>query len=194
MKYKIGIFGSAAGDYKQAVDKATQLGQALQAYADKVVIITGACSGVPYIVASVAAAGGVEVWGYSPAVNEERQRLLHPEDDIAIYSRIIYIPEDFEFRDNVNVCHKYRNVTSTSNCDAGIIISGRWGTLNEFTNLTDMSKTVGVLTGTGGAADILPELTQKLPKKGSAPILFESDPVQMAEKLLTSLSEATVTA
>ena len=60
---------------------------------------------------------------------------------------------------------KYRNVSSTANCDAGIIISGRWGTMNEFTNLYDMGKVIGILTETSGVADEIKNLSKKINKE-----------------------------
>lgn len=61
--------------------------------------------------------------------------------------------------------YNYHNVLTTAACDAGIIIAGRWGSMNEFTNLYDMGKVIGVLTGTGGIADELPQLLKKISKK-----------------------------
>lgn len=66
--------------------------------------------------------------------------LLHDKkitngDDVSKYAKVFYIPKDFASQYDLQVCRKYRNVTSTANCDAGIIISGRWGTMNEFTKM-----------------------------------------------------------
>lgn len=90
----------------------------------------------------------------------EKTKELLPAADTTIFDRLIFIPKDYEFTKNKQVSLKYRNVTSTASCDAGIIISGRWGSLNEFTNLYDMGKIIGVLIGTGGVADELEELNK----------------------------------
>ncbi len=82
---------------------------------------------------------------------------------------------------------KYRNVILTGTCDTGIIISGGWGTLNEFTNLLDQKQLVGVLTGTAGVADELPALSQKLSKEGQGTVIFESDPNILVDKLIHCL-------
>lgn len=60
---------------------------------------------------------------------------------------------------------KYRNVVSTIHADAGSIISGGWGSLNEFTNLLYDGKPIGILAGTGGVADELPEWFPRQRKK-----------------------------
>lgn len=161
MKYKVGIYGSATGDMQDVMPKALELGKVLRNYKDEVILITGACPGMPYAVVSEAAKSKIEVWGFSSTLNEKTQRVEYPDDDLSAYKKMIYVPADFPGADNERVCKKYRNVVSTSNCDAGIIISGRWGSLNEFTNLIDMRKVVGVYTETGGIADELPALSKK---------------------------------
>ncbi|MBW3569176.1 hypothetical protein KY385_03560 [Candidatus Parcubacteria bacterium] len=188
MKYKIGVYGSSAGDMDKVMPKALELGRILQKYADKVILITGACPGLPFAVISEAAKGNVEVWGFSSSVDVASQRTEYPDDDLTIYSKITYVPANFPGADSDRVCKKYRNVVSTSNCDAGIIISGRWGSLNEFTNLLDMQKVVGVLTGTSGIADELPELSKKISKPGQGQIIFESDPKKLVKKILATMN------
>ncbi len=188
MRYKIGIFGSSAGDLvKSTVEKAKNLGQVLSMY--DVIVITGACSGLPYEVALNAVRCGVTVWGYSPADNLKGQKLFAPTDDLSIYKKLFYVPKTFPFLANPYVCKKYRNVISTANCDAGIIISGRWGTMNEFTNLFDMGKVIGVLTKTGGIADELKTLNRKIHKTSRAKIIFGSSPKKLVDKVMDELKK-----
>ncbi len=186
--YKIGIFGSderSEGDplldrqgnvYKFAKEFGEELSKL------KATIITGACSGIPYSVAYEAHRHGCDVIGYSPEPDINGQKLFTPKDDLTIYKEIKFTPKSFEFASNRQVCKKYRNVISTANCDAGIIISGRWGTMNEFTNLYDMGKVIGVLIGTGGIADELPSLSKKINKKSRAKVLFDSSPKILIQK------------
>ncbi len=187
MKYKIGVFGSSAGDMTEVMPKAMEVGKVLGKYADSVIIITGACSGLPYAVAKTAADNGVEIWGFSSEIDIEKQKLRDPEDDHSIYTKLQFVPEDYPFVSNQRASMKYRNVISTASCDAGIIISGRWGSLNEFTNLIDQQKIVGVLTGTGGIADELPTLSQKISKEGQGEIIFDDDPEKLIEKIFVAL-------
>jgi len=188
MKYKIGVFGSAAADQPAvAVEAATEIGRVLGEYAHKVIIITGGSGGLPYFAAAEAAKAGTEIWGFSPVSNKAEQQDFAPSSNMDIYTKLQFTPEDTPFRNALQARMKYRNVLSTFNCDAGIIISGQWGSLNEFTNLIDMGKTVGVLTGTGGIADELPALTQKISKPNQGKVIFDSDPKTLVEKLLASL-------
>lgn len=186
MKYKIGVFGSAVDEGNIVNKKAHKLGQVLSK--QNLIVVTGACTGVPYEIAREAFRNGAEVWGYSPVLNINEQKKFTPNDDLSIYKKIIYIPKSFEFFSSLEVSKKYRNVISTANCDAGIIISGRWGTMNEFTNLYDLGKIIGVLTGTGGIADELPTLCKKINKKSKAKVFFSNSPNDLVNKVLKELN------
>lgn len=187
IKYKIGVFSSSEGDMDKIIPKAQLLGEVLGK--EKVIVITGACAGLPYEVALIAKENGAEIWGYSQAIDIEKQREFVNHDP-SIYNKIFYIPKNYEFSSSRFITQKYRNVSSTANCDAGIIISGRWGTANEFTNLHDMGKVIGVLTGTGGFADELPSLIKKLHKPGrGSTMIFDNDPKSLVRKVLVELNK-----
>lgn len=188
-KFKIGVFGSAGGEeeIEKASPKAETIGEVL-GKSDSVVI-TGACAGLPYVAAVAAKKNGAEVWGFSPALNFSQQEAMTPGDDNSIYNKLVYVPEDFEFKDDDLVCRKYRNVISTATCDAGIIIAGRWGTMHEFCSLFDFGKVIGVLTGTGGIADEMPELTKKISKESKARVIFESKPEKLAQLVIAELQK-----
>src|SRR3989344_2762581 len=183
MQYKIGVFGSAVKEKDEVIAKAKALGQALGRRQD-IIIINGACTGLPYITSYEAAKAGREVWGFSPEIDLANQKLFTPNEDMSIYTKLVYVPKDFLFAGNPMARKKYRNVISTASCDAGIIISGRWGTMNEFTNLFDMGKVIGVLTGTGGIADELELLNQKVHKPGKAIVYFSRDPKELVKLVI----------
>lgn len=187
MKYKIGIFASSAGDMAMVTPKALELGRVLGKHADSIIVVTGAGAGMPYEIAKVAASHGVEVWGYSDSFDLDDHKNNYPEHDLSIYDQLVYVPREFSTL-SYRACKKFRNVRSTGDCDSGIIISGRWGTLNEFTNMIDQQKLVGVLTGTGGIADELPELARKISKEGQGEIIFENNPKTLIEKILSNLA------
>jgi predicted Rossmann-fold nucleotide-binding protein len=189
MKYKIGIFGSSGGDMNLIKPKVTELGNTLGNYANSIVIVTGAGAGMPYDIASIAASHGVEVIGYSDSFDLEDHKRNYPDHNLEIYSQLVYVPPSFlglSFRAR----KKLRNVISTGDCDSCVIVSGRWGTLNEFTNMIDQQKLVGVLTGTDGIADMLPELSRKISKEGQGEIIFDNNPNKLIEKVLTTLKTA----
>lgn len=197
MSYKIGVYGSSVSEGAQAEALGKALGDALATRG--CTIITGACSGMPYVVAHEAAQQGAPVWGFTPAINAEEHQRAYPRDDASIYTRLVYVPQNYaelfvkqpasaalDWSERL----KYRNVISTINCDAGIIISGSWGTLNEFTNLIYEGKPIGVLTGTGGLADQLPDWFSRLRKKSDSVVLFESDPQRLMEMVIGELENS----
>lgn len=198
MKYKIGVFGSAVEDNKKALEQAIKLGEELGKYKN-IIIITGGSKGLPYIVAQEASKNGVDVWGFTPEIDLKHQKMVYPENNPAIFAKLLFVPTYFrklffvkkndKFECERFARQNYRNVISTANCDAGIIISGRWGTLNEFINLYETGKVIGVLTDTGGIADELKTLIAKVPKKTDAIVLFEHDPKKLISKVIGSLSE-----
>ena len=163
-KYKIGIFGSGIDNNdKTVIKKAQQLGEALSKYS--VIVINGACKGLPYEASFYASKNGLDVWGFSPEIDFENQKKFTPNHNLSIYTKLFYILKGFEFIKHEMARKKYRNVSSTANCDAGIIISVRWGTMNEFTNLYDMGKVIGILTETSGVADEIKNLSKKINKE-----------------------------
>lgn len=194
MTYRIGVYGSNVSEGVEAEENGKALGRALAARG--CAVITGACSGMPYVVAHEAARCGAEVWGFTPELTFDAQRRAYPHDDLRIYAQLVYVPANYrelfmtppasEARDWGGRL-KYRNVISTVNADAGIIISGGWGTLNEFTNLIYDGKPIGVLTGTGGLADELPDWYPRLRKKTEADVYFEPDPEQLVARLIAAL-------
>ncbi|HZL08174.1 MAG TPA: hypothetical protein VFC50_03195, partial [Candidatus Dormibacteraeota bacterium] len=141
----------------------------------------------PYAAAKAAAAAGVEIWGFSSSADEAAQRAEYPDDDLSIYAKVTYVPSEFPFVSSKMVCKKYRNVISVATCDAAIVISGRWGTLNEFTNLIDMNKTIGILTGTGGVTNELPQLAQKISKPGQGEMIFDDQVEALVQKIFKVL-------
>ncbi|HZS75015.1 MAG TPA: hypothetical protein VFA41_00250 [Ktedonobacteraceae bacterium] len=197
MPYKIGIYGSNVSESDEAVQLAQVLGEELARH--NVIVITGGCSGMPYAVAYAARQHGAQIWGFTPEYNEEGQKKAYPNDDITIYSKLFYVPEEYNRlfyleqplspERDWGARLKYRNVVSTIHADAGILISGSWGTMNEFTNLIYDGKPIGVLTGTGGLADELPEWFGRLRKKSNSAVFFHNSPRELVSMLLKALEE-----
>src|SRR5947208_8546423 len=94
MTYKIGVYGSNISEGEQAETVGKELGKVLARY--HCIVITGACSGMPYIVAREATQYGAEVWGFTPELNAEAQRRAYTNDDITIYTRLLYVPPNYK--------------------------------------------------------------------------------------------------
>jgi len=60
--------------------------------------------------------------------------------------------------------------------------------MNEFTNLLYDGKAIGVLTGTGGLADELPDWYLRLRKKSESLVYFRSSPMDLVISLLQTLN------
>lgn len=184
---KVGIFGSAAGsDKKDILEKARELGRELAKRGHT--IITGGCIGMPQEVVLGANEAGGKCIAFSPAVDLE-SHLKDPAYTKEGFSDFVFIPKDYEHVNNPAVCKKYRNVSSCAAVDVGIIVGGRIGTMNEFTNLYDMGKDIGILEGTGGITKSAIEVLQKeASKKSCSRIVRNSNPVALIKELLSESS------
>ena len=52
-----------------------------------------------------------------------------------------------------------------------------------------MGKLIGVLTGTGGVADELPELTKKISKETGSKVLFNDSATDLVKQILEELQK-----
>ena len=168
MRTKIGVMGSAAPDSakletgKRLVEKAEQLGEAI-AKRD-VVLLTGATTGLVYVVGKAAHDAGCFHIGISPGSNKEEHAELYklPLDacDALVYTGFGV---------------KGRNVVLVRSCDIVLFIAGAMGSLNEFTIAHDEAKIIGCLTGTGGVAAESEYLLQKFGRRATGSRVFTSD-------------------
>ncbi|MCK5140045.1 MAG: hypothetical protein KAQ85_09405, partial [Thermodesulfovibrionia bacterium] len=132
---RIGVYGSAAENNKpSANEKAREIGREIARKGH--VLITGGCNGFPYEAVIGAREFDGHCIAYSPATSLEEH--VHtfgfPVDG---FSEFVYTPESFEHANDRYICLKYRNLISVASVDAGLIIGGRTGTMNEFTLLYD---------------------------------------------------------
>ena len=172
MKYKIAVSGAAETEHcsPRALELARQLGREIVSKSG--IVLTGATTGVPYSAARGAKeVGGISI-GLSPAATEKAHvKTYHLPTDY--FDLIIYTGFDYSGR----------NLLLTRSADAVIVICGRMGTLNEFTIAFEDRKPIGVLEGTGGAADMIREIVKKS-HRGPGKIVYDSDPKTLLEKLL----------
>ncbi len=174
MKIKIGVMGSAE-DSPDAAERGAALGRAIAAR--NAVLLTGATTGLINIVGKSARAAGATHIGISPGhdADEHVEKYGLPLDAC---NAIIY--SGFGL--------KGRNVVLVRSCDIVIFIAGSIGSLNEFTIAYDEGKVIGCLTGTGGVADEIASLVDKLRKPTRAKISSDPDPQALIDVCLNSLS------
>jgi predicted Rossmann-fold nucleotide-binding protein len=186
MVLKIGVYGSAAGDIPiETMRKAREIGAEIARMGH--VVITGACNGLPYEAVLGAHECGGKVIGYSSAANlDDHIRFKLP---VAGFTSFVFVPSDYQHSDDQGVCKKYRNVSSVADSDAVIIIGGRIGTMNEFTNAYDCVKNIGILEGSGGITKrAIKILLEDASKESAARIVWDPDPAQLVRRL-AGLSE-----
>jgi len=171
-KYKICVSG-AAQTGRCAVSahlKAEEIGREVARRG--LVLVTGATNGIPYWAAKGAKEAGGIVVGFSPASSKiAHLKTYHLPTDY--HDLIIYTGFDYSGR----------NLILTRSSDAIVTICGRTGTLNEFTIGFEDQKPMGVLQGTGGAADYIEDILKKSGKSTSN-VVFESNPKKLLDSLL----------
>jgi uncharacterized protein (TIGR00725 family) len=179
---KIGVMGSAgtssAATGRQHVDElAVRLGKKIAA--ESCVLITGELDGIPGRVVEVHSQyGGLSV-GISPAHSAAEHAALY---DTPPCPSTVVIYSGFGF--------KGRNVIAVRSADIVILVSGGIGTLNEFTIAYDEGKVIGLLQGTGGAADVAQTLLDTLPVRPTgAVVIADPDPELLIDRCIALLCQ-----
>lgn len=178
IRIKVGVMGSAGDVSPQTksalVEKAQGLARAIAAR--QLLLLTGATTGVVYVVGKSAHDAGVFHIGVSPAEDssEHVEKFKLPLDacDLIIYTGFGL---------------KGRNVVLVRSCDIVLFIAGAMGSLNEFTIAHDEGKIIGCLSGTGGVADAADSLLHKFSKDTGARVLQDADPDKLLDACLGSL-------
>ncbi|MDT4897494.1 MAG: hypothetical protein QOH25_2571 [Acidobacteriota bacterium] len=181
MKIKVGVMGSASGALPEGVgaevrERAESLGREIAARG--LLLLTGATTGLTYIVGKSARAAGAFHIGISPASNE-REHIERYELPLDSCDAIIYTGFGL----------KGRNVVLVRSCDVVLFIGGSMGSLNEFTIAYDEGRVMGCLTGTGGVADEAEELLQTFPKQSEACVLHGDDPARLVAACLEAFAQ-----
>lgn len=175
MKIKVGVMGSAGEASPETKDALVEKAQTLaQAIASRpLLLLTGATTGIVYVVGKAAHDAGVFHVGVSPAENTqehvEKYKLPMDACDLIIYTGFGL---------------KGRNVVLVRSCDIVLFIAGAMGSLNELTIAHDEGKVIGCLTGTGGVADNMDYLLQKFSKDTGARVFQNSDPDKLLDACL----------
>ena len=179
-KLVIGVMGASVNDGLAPAEEqrmqqiAKDLGEAI---ADAgCLLVTGATTGLPAMVAQAFRNCGGFALGISPAENhrEHVQRYGLPDDgaDVIVYTGFGY---------------KGRNVVNIRSSDIVIIIGGAIGTLNEFTIAYDEGKVIGVLRGSGGVADHIEKIVEVCQKPTRGRLCFDADPKALIKSCTSAL-------
>ena len=166
----IGVMGSASGDLdERVVALVRRLGAAIAEQG--CTLLTGACPGLPYTAVEGAKQAGGLVVGISPALSEREhtERYNAPTEG---FDSLIYTGSGLMGREVVNI----------RSSDIVVIVGGRSGTLGEFAIAYDEGRLVGVLTGSGGIADMIEELVARMHKETGARVLYDGDPERLVRR------------
>ena len=178
-KLKLGVMGSASEVGRpDAAQSLTEKAEALALAIAKrnSILLTGATTGVVYLVGKTAHDAGVFHIGISPASNQQEHvdRYKLPLDAC---NAIVYTGFGL----------KGRNVVLVRSCDVVLFIAGAMGSLNEFTIAHDEGKVIGCLTGTGGVADESESLLQKFGKRTNSQVFKDGDPEKLIADCVAAL-------
>jgi uncharacterized protein (TIGR00725 family) len=179
----VGVMGASANDALTQSEKvrlkdlAERLGITLAE--SGCILVTGATTGLPDLVAQAFRRHGGFALGISPAHDRkehlERYGLPDSGADVIVYTGFGY---------------KGRNVINVRSADVIIIFGGATGTLNEFTIAYDEGKIIGILEGTGGIADHIRDVIQFCSKATQGVVVFEKDPQKLVDLCLHHLKPA----
>lgn len=177
MNYSICLSGAAGG-------KTAQLGRPLAERIGKAIanrghiLTTGATVGLPYYAAHAAKkAGGMSI-GFSPATSL-REHLHKYRLPIGV----------FDFVNFTGMNYIGRDIHLVLSSDAVITVGGRFGSLHEFTTALENNMPCGVLLGSGGTADMIQELMDKLEPPHRKLVIFDDNPEKLVDKIIAMLDD-----
>ena len=168
----VGVMGSAGYPIPAAADEAArELGRVIARAG--CTLVTGACPGLPYSAVEGAKEYDGLVVGISPAlsVDEHVERFHSP---VGGFDLLVFTGSGLMGRE----------VTNIRSSDMVIIVGGRSGTLGEFAIAYDEGRLIGVLTGTGGVADMIDTVVARMEKTTGARVLYDDDPDRLMRRLL----------
>ncbi len=177
MRYSICVSGAANGKtVKSSQELAERVGRAIAESGH--ILTTGATVGLPFFAAKAAkAAGGMSI-GFSPA-SSLREHAYKYRLPIGVY----------DFVNFTGMHYVGRDVHLVQSSDAIITVGGRIGSMHEFTTALESNMPCGVLLGSGGAADFIPELLEHLEVPRRKLVVFDDDPEKLVQKIIAILDD-----
>lgn len=175
IRYSICVSGAAAGKtVESGRGLAERLGKAIAEAGH--IVTTGATVGLPYYAAAGAVKEGGMSIGFSPA------------SSIREHLRKYRLPVDaFDFINFTGMNYVGRDLYLVQSSDAVITIGGRFGSLHEFTSALEAGKTCGILTGSSGAAGVIPQLIEVLDSSVSSRVIYDESPEELVKNIIKIL-------
>lgn len=138
--------------------------------------------GVSYRAAKGARAGksATFVVGFSPASS----RYEHAET--------YRLPVDeFDFLQFTGGEYVGRDTLAVRSADAVVIVGGETGSLHQLAAALELGKICGVVTGSGGVADLAPHFVESLAPRQRERLISDSNPGRLIKKIITVLDKKT---
>jgi uncharacterized protein (TIGR00725 family) len=177
LRYSICVSGAAAGDTVEgAKAMAWELGASIAREGH--ILTTGATVGLPYFAALGAKQADGTSIGFSPA------------SSLREHARKYRLPYDvFDFINFTGMNYVGRDLYLVQSSDAVITVGGRFGSLHEFTSALEAHKPCGILLGSGGTADLIPELMKTLQAPEDVLVIYDTDPKKLIRRMVEVLDE-----
>ncbi len=174
-KYQICVSGAAAGE---TVETSHLLAYALGAAIAKSghTLTTGATIGLPQHAARGAKdSGGLSI-GFSPAATYRE------------HVKAYRLPtEEFDYINFTGMDYVGRDVHLVRSSDVVVTVGGRMGSLHEFSTAIESHKICAVLLGSGGLADFIPTLIERIRTPDKEDIIFDTDPERIVKRIVEIL-------
>ncbi len=177
-KYQICVSGAHAG---ASAESSSLLAYAVGAAIAKSghTLLTGATTGLPQYAARGAKDNGGLSVGYSPAANYKE------------HVRSYRLPvKEFDYINFTNMDYVGRDVYLVRSSDAVINIGGSIGSMHEFSTAVVGHKFCAVLLGSGGLADFIPTVMERLQVDKSIKILYDTDPDRIVKQVIEHIDKA----
>jgi uncharacterized protein (TIGR00725 family) len=176
--YSICVSGAASGKtVEQDKILAARLGAAIARRGH--ITTTGATIGLPFYAAKGAKSEGGMSIGFSPA------------SGIRDHMRRYRLPRNyFDYINYTGMNYVGRDAYLIQSSDAVITVGGRFGSLHEFVTAVEMHKPCGILTGSEGTADVIPELVKVLELPHKHKIIFDDNPENLVNRIVAILDDS----
>jgi uncharacterized protein (TIGR00725 family) len=177
MNYSICVSGAADGKtVEPSKDLAIRVGEAIAKAGH--ITTSGATVGLPYYAARAAKlVGGMSI-GFSPA-SSLREHVKKYRLPIGV----------FDFVNFTGMNYVGRDIHLVQSSDAIITIGGRFGSLHEFTTAMESRMPCGVLLGSGGTADFVPEIMKHIEPVNKDLLVLDDNPERLVKRIIEILDE-----
>lgn len=176
-KYQICVSGAHAGE---TVEAAHLLAYAVGAAIAKSghTLTTGATVGLPQYAARGAKDNNGLSIGFSPAASYR--------EHVKAYKLPV---QEFDYINFTNMDYVGRDVYLVRCSDAVINIGGSIGSLHEFSTAVESHKFCAVLLGSGGLADFIPTILERLRVDQKIDVIYDTDPERLVKQVIEKLDK-----